>query len=456
MLYKNYTSFENQKATNNTFNPSFLSKSDKSNKAIDTALNASTKLKILDSDFPLGINAKSSSPPPKLDIPLGTKRSESQTIRAERYFLQHYARNILTSAGIRNGLEYPANYHQTAKCSHVRHGDGVGVHNSVEHGKAFFSGLIMCGRVFTCPVCASKIQEKRRLEIAKAFDYAYQTLNKKIIMVTFTFSHYRFDKLKELLEKQSEAYRFLRSGKAWQKLKNSIGFSGLIRSLEVTHGQNGWHPHTHEAWIVNKNCDVNDLLLKLKIRWFNVCSKFGLVNDLKTEQFLEHAVHITDNCHTSEYLAKQDDSRHWGSDRELAKGASKVNQKGKGHHPFQFLSDYANNIDAKKSFAKFLEYADSMRNKSQIFWSRGLKDAVGLKDKTDEELVEEKEDKAVLLGSLLNSDWDIIKTLNCKALILDIAEKHGFSGIEKFFNYYFEFEPTKKEMKLKIPFLFPT
>ena len=39
------------------------------------------------------------------------------------------------------------------------------------------------------------------------------------------------------------------------------GFKGLIRSLEVTHGANGWHPHTHELWFLKGSAEGLQSLL---------------------------------------------------------------------------------------------------------------------------------------------------------------------------------------------------
>ncbi|MFM9718814.1 hypothetical protein ACKI15_46290, partial [Streptomyces galilaeus] len=71
------------------------------------------------------------------------------------------------------------------------------------------SGLAVCGSVWSCPVCAAKIQERRRVEIAQGFDWAYAN-NKKIIMVTFTIPHYVNQRLAELITKMREAFSGLR------------------------------------------------------------------------------------------------------------------------------------------------------------------------------------------------------------------------------------------------------
>ncbi len=68
---------------------------------------------------------------------------------------------------------------------------------SKEHKKAFYTGLAVCGSVWSCPVCTAKIQERRRLEISKGMDKAYES-GLKCVMVTLTFPHMSFQKLDDL------------------------------------------------------------------------------------------------------------------------------------------------------------------------------------------------------------------------------------------------------------------
>ena len=383
---------------------------------------------------PLVSNAKSSTPPLKF----GKKKAYNpQESRAERYELQATARDLLLWKGKEQKLHYPANYHQTAKCLHTRIAPDVQVHKSHEHDKAFFGGLVVCGRVWTCPVCAAKIQERRRLEIAQAFDHAYAT-GRKVVMVTFTFPHYANDRLADLLAKQADAFKRLRQGAPWKRLKDKYAYGGLIRSLEVTLGESGWHPHTHEAWLVGANINAYALRNEVARRWVAMCKKAGLAPNTarKMAAFLRHSVKITDNCRASEYLAKQDDSRNhqrgWGADRELAKSNSKTARSIKGFHPFALLREHADGSESRKDAgSKFLEYAEAMRGKAQIFWSKGLKDEVGIAEKTDEQLALEQEDKADLLALLTPHHWRLILRNKARAEILNIAESQGKAGIQR-------------------------
>lgn len=375
----------------------------------------------------LGIYAKSIYPPPSG----GPARAAIQKNRADRYALLSTARRVFSAAGKRSGLVYGHDYCKTAKCKFISHGQGVGVHKSHQHNGAFYSGLVTCGSVWNCPVCGPKIQERRREEIAKAVDWAYAN-DLQPVMVTLTFPHYAWNKLSKLLDQQALALHHLRTGSPWGRFKKAYGYRGLIRSLENLLGRNGWHPHTHELWFVRRDADPVAMLVKILKQWESACIRAGLLdpkNQAQLEAFRAHAVDVKGNCSASDYLAKQDDARHWGVDRELAKASTKEG-RAKGVHPFGLLAK-AGEGD-RRAERQFLAYSLAMKGRSQLYWSPGLKDAVGLNDASDETLAEESREAADLLGLLSGADWKLIRGAGMRAQVLDAAELGGWPAIEAF------------------------
>ena len=151
-------------------------------------------------------------------------------------------------------------------------------------------------------------------------------------------------------------------------MKADRGFKGLIRSLEVTHGANGWHPHTHELWFLKGSAEgLQSLLAGL---WVKACEKAGLiaVNDEKlVDAFMQHGVDVKEDVDCGDYLAKQDDSRRWGFAEELSKATSKAG-RAKGVHPHHFLVR-----KAPGDRERYIEYVQAMKGRRQLFWSNGLK-----------------------------------------------------------------------------------
>ncbi len=371
---------------------------------------------------PLGIYAKSASPPPV------TGEEKIRLLRADRYRHLATARELFIAEGRKAGLQYAHDYAKTAKCSHVMHGQAVSVHHSTQHKKAFFSGLITCGSVWACPVCSAKIQERRRVELAHMIDWAWGQ-HYQPMLVTLTAPHRRDQSLADLRAMQAKALKLLRSGKGGAAMRQTLGYRGLVRGLELTYGGNGWHLHTHEMWLVNLHQDGEEAKAVILDRWRAACAKVGLLdldNSAQVEAFNEHAVDVKERCSASDYLAKMDDSRHWGADRELAKSSSKKGKKS-GRHPFGLLADAADGC--VKSGRLFVEYAAAMKGSAQLYWSRGLKALVGIDEITDEAIAERADDEAIVLGRLLPAQWKIVLRAGARAHLLDAAETGGWEAV---------------------------
>lgn len=365
-------------------------------------------------DGPLGTTAKSS-------LHTGSEEGQRKAHRALKYQALSQGRYWLVSqAKAERPQEKPGDVYRTADCRHVNHGQ-IGVNVSPVHKAAHYSGLVTCGSVWACPVCASRIQERRRPEVQQAIDWA-KGQGYLVVMVTFTFPHKSWQSLGDLLARQADAFTRLRKGRPWDTMKADRGFKGLIRSLEVTHGGNGWHPHTHELWLLKGSAEgLQSLLAGL---WVKACVKAGLVDasdEKLVEAFMEHGVDVKEDVDCGDYLAKQDDSRRWGFAEELSKATSKAG-RAKGVHPHHFLVRKASG-----DRAHYVEYVQAMKGRRQLFWTHGLKALVGVDEVSDEVLADESQEVAELLGMLTQNDWKVVRGNDARAELLDAAEE-GFAG----------------------------
>jgi hypothetical protein len=125
------------------------------------------------------------------------------------------------------------------------------VHDATEHpwiqvheerGKrgARWHGLMACGHIWTCPVCSSAKRAKR-VELLSA---AVRGLQGRWQMLTITLRHRPGMSLKTLLHGMMAAWRKARQGGMVQRVW-SERVSASARATEITHGENGWHPHLH-------------------------------------------------------------------------------------------------------------------------------------------------------------------------------------------------------------------
>lgn len=388
--------------------------------------------------------------------------------RLSRFELLSINRHICIKEGEKLGLEYPHDFHRSAKCCHVRISD-LHVLQEKTSGNAFYAGLMQCGNVWTCPHCAAKIERKRATEIDTAMQWAYkETKNNKqrgasadrvngtqAMMLTFTFPHARTDRLDDLLDRFNAALRSMRSGKAWQKFRKSVGYRGLIRATEITLGANGWHPHTHELWFVDQGITAEEVKERILPRWINALIKHGFINadDSKAiANAMRRALDVKAEVHSGEYLQKISReleitpesigiSKTRGN-HELARASTKIG-KSKGLAPFQILRKAGDG--SAYHWEKWLEYIAAVKGKSRLFWSPGLKKLVGIdKDKTDEELATEQTEEADILGLIECREWGLIRKSGVdKAGVLSAAETGGWAAVRAYIDRLKEAEKKR-------------
>lgn len=324
-----------------------------------------------------------------------------RSIRAERYACQSVSRMALPKERV-------------SMCLRSRNGDHVSVHRHKKTNKSFYGGLMVCGSVWTCPVCAVKISEKRREELHQAFTI-HQADGGKIAMLTLTFSHTRFDDLADIISKFGQATQKFMSGRAYNDIRLELDLIGRVRVYEVTYGDNGFHPHAHIGLFYKNDVDLVKMRIKMYELWEKACIKVGLSTNFK------HGLDLQSGEHAQDYFSKHGT---WSIEQELSKSHIKKAKNG-SLSPFDFLRIYLTTGD-KKYLKLFQEYAKCFKGKRQIQWSQGLKKKFILEEKTDEELAKEKLEEADLLGLLDFEEWKYILRNDLRSKLLDNVEKYGF------------------------------
>ncbi|AXH76982.1 MAG: replication protein [Inoviridae sp.] len=384
----------------------------------------------------LAQNVQSSSVSGAAERPLGTTAKSSSTSqenlkRRERFEALMTARQFLSTAPAaqRSDVKFVGDVYRTHDCKWAMLSSYVHCYRDPVNNAAHYGSLVTCGSVWACPVCASKIQQRRRGELVELMAYTADA-GKGRSMVTFTFPHVKTDSLSDLLLLQRDAFRRLRSGRGWLEIKKLMKYEGLVRSLEITHGANGWHPHTHELWIssvpvlLSDRPEVQSLIID---RWEKACISAGLLDpldDLKVKAFRIRSVDIRWEVDSTDYLAKQDSSRAWGVESELALSRTKKGRAA-GVHPHEFLIR-----QAPGDREKYIELVDTMKKlrTRQLYWSPGLKAACGLTDKTDEELADENQQIAVFFASLTSDQWSYVRGNGVRAHVLEAVAYDDMSG----------------------------
>jgi hypothetical protein len=354
---------------------------------------------------PLGINAKS--------------QANRMDTRVARFSLQSVARSILPKS-------------RTAKCLRIRaYNSEIQVWKHHEHGTAAYAGLQTCGSVWSCPICAAKIAERRRVELQAAMA-THKAQSGAVTLLTLTTPHQKTDKLSELLENQSKALARFWADRTVKEVFKDMGSIGHVRALEVTHGRkspsnNGWHPHYHCLMFCGSGVDLSrfdgpqmkDWQVKLYLRWAACCVKSGL-----GEPSFQHGLKLDDGTKAGNYAAK------WGLEDEMTKGHTKKALH--GETPFDFLRAYLADGSDRQAAALFAEFSETFKGKRQLSWSRGLKARFAIEEASDEELSTRVEESAILLGLLTVDQWRDVLKVDGRATVLEIAARAGWPEVQRY------------------------
>lgn len=355
------------------------------------------------SGSPLGTSTKSHSATSR-----GRQAESPAVARALRYLLQHVSADLLPNERVSKCLRW-----RQSKSRDVQ------VWRSVEHRKAHYKGLQVCGSVWVCPVCAAKISERRRAELCAAIA-THQAAGGGVLLLTLTNSHDRRDRLADLLEGQAAALARFRGGRVSTRLFDSIGTVGMVRALEVTHGGNGWHPHYHV--LVFTRVPLGRSAVKwardrFAEHWRDCCEASGLP--------LPDLVHGVD-LRAGEWAAKY--ASKWGLEDEMTKGHIKAGRKSRT--PWDLLRTSARNPEGDQEAERlFREYAETFKGRRQLVWSKGLKPALCVDDVSDEDIAQQADDEAEHVLTLGHDDWLRVCRWMRRWEVLDRAEQGGAAAV---------------------------
>lgn len=300
-----------------------------------------------------------------------------------------------------------------------------------EHEAAHFGQLVTCGSIWHCPVCAAKIAERRRVEVKEAMT-TWRERGGLIALATFTLSHHAGESLGPVLARLQKARDRLLSGRAAVSFKAEHGIVGSIRALEITHGVNGWHPHLHVLLFISpeKNTCVGDtdyLVRDLKASWSAAVAKedgqatWAHGCDVQTNS--GEISDVTEKL--ANYFTKQ--GGEWDESHELTKSNAKQGIRA-GRSPMQLLIEASKGDSAAGRL--WLQYACTMKGERFLYWSRGLRDLLGLNDEqSDEELAESTVASAVLVVEIGKAAWQYVLGNAARADLLIAARKGGYEGV---------------------------
>jgi hypothetical protein len=399
----------------------------------------------------LGISAKS--------LHTSSAKNEDHKLKAKalKYTLQRTAQTLLYN-------HEGGKQHRVCSCHRNVASDGVSVYRDVSGNNARFGNLMTCGSVWSCPVCAAKITESRREDLQKAVS-TWLIQGGSCLLLTSTFPHEADMPLAELLEKFPKALQKFKNSRTY---KNIFGTSvaasalkskkdtplkhiiegthprlGTVRSLEVSHGVNGWHPHTHEVLFMHDDRLLTDTAAveSLTKAWVVALINAGLGDDSKINDMLLHAMDIRGGDYVADYVNKFGrepvELQGWTIAHEVTKANSKMGKVGRKfgnefhYTPFQLLG-FATDGDSVAA-ELFKEFSACFEGRRMNYWTNGLKDWFNINEVEDEDLAvdqeTEKEKEEEFVIRLDGDQWKLIIETNARFEVLQAAARGGLDSV---------------------------
>jgi hypothetical protein len=390
--------------------------------------------------------------------------TESQSGRPSpfsRYYAKHLSHDLAADPPgrvFRRSCRYIRRevlWHESAlprvrKCGRVRASvDDIGMRDNA--GVWHYTGLATCGSIWACPVCSAKIRHVRAREISEAAARWHDAGN-TVVMVTLTFPHHQGLALARTFPVLAAGFGHLISGEAWAGrperyvpprpskrggmlpgrvyparigLRDRTCVAGTIRSIEITYGANGWHPHAHALFFLRGRDMRNVAILggELQKRW-----RAWVVGQGFPAPSAIHGVDVRlceSAAEAGEYIAKTQDGRAVGN--EMTRADLKSGRAG-SRTPFEIL-DYFRHTGDKAALDLWNEYERITKGRQCITWSKGLHQLLAADDRTDEEIAAE-EVGGTTVADIRPGAWAEITSVPGFAVhLLELGESGGVIAV---------------------------
>ncbi len=377
----------------------------------------------------------------------------------DRFTLQAAARELSNHPGLAACLRVPVPDAQT-----------VDIFRKQKTGHVYYANLCTCKMVWLCPVCAARISANRTaviLGLVTQIDetgFANETgepvihrgLKYHVAMMTYTIGHKLADPLPRSMAKLKTAYHRLWSGKRAQQFMAAYDIVGTLRAFEVTHGDNGWHPHIHTLLVSRQPLDFQtcqQIWSHVGRRWSEEIESTGgyvtLDRGLDVTSGRESLAHYISNAGNKIMRVKLDPAIVY----EETKTPAKLGHRA-GRTLWELLAWY---VRGDVESGRLWQQAQTvLKGTRQLLASPGivaeLKDAEVLNDSFTG--VEQTDSGDVLLAQLTLDEWRLVNRWALRGLLLEIA-KHGIEKDIRVFLSDLEWrdaaagEPQWKRLRIK-------
>ena len=296
---------------------------------------------------------------------------------------------------------------------------------------ASFRCLERCHSVWVCPTCAPAIRSGRARELGSALG-RWLGAGGGVVMLTLTLPHDQGDRLGALFDGVASSWKAVLQDKLVRRVRARLEVVGFVRSMEVTHGENGWHPHLHVLIVTERPLERSErkaLHDEAARAWCSAVVRRGWRPP--SPHWGVHLVTARDGG-AGEYVSKMAD--------ELLRLDAKSGRR-RGLTPWQILGRAA---DGDLSMTRlWREYESVTFGRRAVTWSRGLRGRLGVDETSDQELVDpELDDSAVCVARLSSEIWHVVlRHPQGQALVLEAAEDGGADAVSEAVRWLSGYEP---------------
>lgn len=300
---------------------------------------------------------------------------------------------------------------------------------------AGYAGIERCGSIWACPHCSAVIRAGRAAEIEQAVS-AHQSTGGSVVFFTGTLRHHQADDLETTLDAILEGWRKLTAGRPWKRIKEKYQVSGYIRSIEVTYGGNGWHPHAHSLLFLDGDIlpeELEELRPVLYELWATCVEKAG--GKRPTEKGLDLQKLDDDGKLLAKYLAKVQDEKKrqtWSAGAEMTRSDVKTG-RGSSITPFQLLDEHPG-YDEQTRARLWREYYLVSKGRRAITWSRGLKERCCIGEVTDADILDAAESTVLVWQTSARAYRQVLRSEPVLlAVALELAEREKWAQLAEIF-----------------------
>lgn len=287
-------------------------------------------------------------------------------------------------------------------------------------------GLCRCHSVWLCPICAPEIRAARGAEISAAVR-SWLAAGGGVEFGSATVRHGLGDRLATTYGTVTKAWRGVWDSRGVRSERARVAHEGWVRTVEVTHGANGWHPHIH--WL-----DFFSVPLTSEDRrayeaavfdaWSAAVVRSGAVAPLR-----EYGVRVVQ-------VREADGNDRGGYMTSLNAGAELTALSTKealrtGKTPFDILRLVGEWRGELAVVRLWHEYEQATRGRRMLGWSKGMREGLGVALEDPECLPE----RGLRLAVVDAEDWSAIGKrpggVRGVQAVLELAALEGQVGVDR-------------------------